>query len=1022
MINIQKLMKKNIILSAALMLFGLTAPAQTTITFDTEDYKKISVYDSWEESPFRAENPIIDWEAGVVANPDTTPDEVLGYAPNATGNVLSLRRSRYGSNTFGVRIDLKEPVRMTKQLQYIHVMTCLKNKPASSRMMVIGLGKRLEESWNWQTGEDEQFWAITTANVHPKEGWQDIVASFKGFSYSKEENADSGIDIYSLVIIPDVRSPHADATDWYAYFDEIVIDNSPVKRFTTEKYALNDDKEAAQTRNDRKLNSVGLTVDGNSYSSEARKGKLYTDNTTSSVFSAIAGDEVQPTFNYTGGWMSGYVYVDWGRDGVFHAFVNDNGTPSEGSDVASYSALMIGEKWYKSDGTTVGNGNTIGGGVPKFTVPAGTVEGFYRMRYKVDWNSIDPAGNASDGNKIIANGGNILDLMLDVHGENVTVNASQLNGDIVLAVDNSVLQNYIASYGQPLMVKIVPAPGFVQYGFTLKYGYNVNAKEQLDDNGNPNWIQVEVPYSDVAADGTYTIPAEYMRGSQVSIKGDMQQVQPYIVEVAGLSDNTLGGAVYANIETHHGDTINATQFFSVEQLTPIAIEGYDAAITLEGRVVKVAYVISAAPYTQVASLAELKNYKLYHIKAKSGEGFFAWNPTLTDEYVSLRGVTNHSYNGMTSNGSAAVIFQEEVNPYDTTVVWQIYQEDGKYYLYQPARKAYVTRSGRDYKFTTSKTALDAVYNKSDDKTFGIHAGGSYSDQSTYFACIVTNEATCPVRNWTKEDHGSVLYIMENPNVYLVNYTVEVAGHVGGGLSFEGNDYAHGATLTSTSLLTSNDIVAKNIFLHTAQVSVDSERGTIRVAYSGPSINTGKYYTLECRSVAAHNTERFIGDNGAVINGRSTQGTYFAFEPGPTVGTYYIKSVVSGKYINSDGANISASTTKSTAWTLGVPTHTPEVVTFGISGDKYLNNNGSRCTDGTCVNLQPNTHPGGPGSGNACSLWALREYTPEDGEGTGVSSLTSTNQPATVIYDLMGRRVQNPVKGIYIVNGTKVLLK
>ena len=188
-------MKKNIILSAALMFFGLTAQAQTKITFDSQDYKAISVYDSWEESPFRAEDPVIDFEAAVVDNPDKEIDEVLGTAPNATDKVVKLRRSRYGSNTFGVRIDLKEPVRVTKQLQYIHIMAYLGEKPAASRMMVIGLGKRLEDSWNWQTGEDEQFWATTNTAVKPKEGWQDIVVSFKGFSYSKDENANSGIDL-----------------------------------------------------------------------------------------------------------------------------------------------------------------------------------------------------------------------------------------------------------------------------------------------------------------------------------------------------------------------------------------------------------------------------------------------------------------------------------------------------------------------------------------------------------------------------------------------------------------------------------------------------------------------------------------------------------------------------------------------------------------------------------------------------------------------------------------------------------
>ena len=46
--------KTSILLSAALMFFGLTAKAQTTITFDTEDYKAIGVYDKWEEMHYEA--------------------------------------------------------------------------------------------------------------------------------------------------------------------------------------------------------------------------------------------------------------------------------------------------------------------------------------------------------------------------------------------------------------------------------------------------------------------------------------------------------------------------------------------------------------------------------------------------------------------------------------------------------------------------------------------------------------------------------------------------------------------------------------------------------------------------------------------------------------------------------------------------------------------------------------------------------------------------------------------------------
>ena len=753
-------MKKiNILLSAALMFFGLTAKAQTTITFDTEDYKEIGVYDMWEQSPFRT--GVLEGNAAVANNPSTEVDAILGEAPNTTDKVVAFQRSRHASNTYGVRIDLKEPIRVTKQLQYIHIMTYLKDKPADSRMMVIGLGKRLEESWNWQTGKEEQFWAVTAANVKPKAGWQDVVVEFKGFSYAEEEKVDSGINIHSLVIVPDVRSPHADEGDWVAYFDQIVVDGNPAKRFTTQEYALSVDEEATIARNDRYLNEVGLTVNGKTYKSESRGNKkFYTNNTIKSVFSATAGAQVQPTFNYAGNAMHGYVYVDWGNDGLFKDAVNANGTPAEGSDVVSYSAADVNGTWVKSDGTASSQNNHVSQGVPSFTIPANTPTGFYRMRYKVDWNSLNPAGNPGPNNKILDNGGCIVDLMLDVHGDQVTVNASQLNGDIVLASDGRALQNHKTAYEQPLTVKIIPEKGFVQYGFTLKYGHNVNGKTQLDEHGNPNWIQVHVPYSEINADSTYTIPAEYLRGSQVSIAGDMQQEWVYTVKIVG-AETTVG---YGKTTYKNGDKMRVSQFFSAEQLTVQEVEGFTAVVSIDKAksIIKVAYK-KVEELRQIASLSELSNDKFYHIKAKSGEGYWAWNTLITDKYISLRGMTTTTPNGLPSNEAVAKVYQEEVNPFDETVVWQFLLEDGKYYLYQPAKKEYVTRVDRDYVFTTGKVALDAVRDNGDG-TFGIHAGGNYSDGSKNFACIVTNEASIAVRNWTWDDHGAVLYIVENPNI------------------------------------------------------------------------------------------------------------------------------------------------------------------------------------------------------------------------------------------------------------------
>ena len=754
-------MIKKFLYSAALLAFSLSATAQTVISFDTDDYKKIGVYDQWSESPFRLGT--LQGNAGIADNPNTAIDDVIGAAPNSTKKVVALQRSRFGGNVFGVRIDLKEPIRMTKNLQYIHVMAYLKDKPADSRMMVMGLGKRVENSWSWQNGEDEQFWAWTNSPVKAKDGWQDIVVSFKGFSYSKEENPNSGIDIYSLVIVPDLRSPHADASDWVAYFDEIVIDNNPEKRFSTDKYAVEFNPEAVPTRSDRSLNSVSLTANGSTFTATGNKKLVYNNLVCNNVFSAKAGSSVQPQFNYNGSWMSAYVFTDWGNDGVFTYTVQSNGKPAAGSDVVSYNAAQLeeGGNWYKSDGSTVADGNTIGKGVPAFTVPATTKPGFYRMRYKVDWNSLNPAGSAT----ILDDGGGIYDVMLDVHGDKVSVSASQLNGDIVLASDNSALQNYAVDYNKALKVKLIPEKGFVQNGFQLKYGYNVNATEQLDDNGNPNWILVEVPASAIAADNTYTIPAEYIRGGFVSISGDMQQSRQFTVEVVGAPEGQ-GGVIYGGKTYGDGATIDASQYFAESDVTVVSLEGYNHTISFDNTtgVLTVTY-NKVLAYRNISDLSELRNDMAYHIKAKSGEGYLAWNADISNTYVSLRGATNNSFQGWPTNSAVAAIYQQEVTPFDTTVVWQILKEGDSYYLYQPAFQHYVTRTDRDYVFTPNKTALDKIRDNGDG-TFSIHAGGGYSESSIYFACICTKENPQAVRNWTWDDHGSVFYFIENPNIEL----------------------------------------------------------------------------------------------------------------------------------------------------------------------------------------------------------------------------------------------------------------
>ena len=58
-------------------------------------------------------------------------------------------------------------------------------------------------------------------------------------------------------------------------------------------------------------------------------------------------------------------------------------------------------------------------------------------------------------------------------------------------------------------------------------------------------------------------------------------------------------------------------------------------------------------------------------------------------------------------------------------------------------------------------------------------------------------------------------------------------------------------------------------------------------------------------------------------------------------------------------------------------------------------------------------------GSWTSAMAIEEYVP--GDDTGIDQVTGETV-VEGIYDLSGRRVENPVKGIYVINGKKVLVK
>lgn len=287
---------------------------------------------------------------------------------------------------------------------------------------------------------------------------------------------------------------------------ELVNKNAPV---VVEDYPIVFDKNQGYTHSSRRLNSVSL---GGQTLHLPTPLKVYSkiDNPT---FQAKAGETVTPSFGFAGTWMNGFVYIDRGQDGAFEAKLNADGSIPSGSDIISFSyaepALGSGTG-YNSKGERVTNTNVLN--PPAFTIPADMAPGFYRMRYKVDWASIDPAGRAEDGNGILQNGGAICDVVLNVHNDNGTLEVVAENGAL-LAADGSALPATVA-FGKELELKAVPADGYILDYVKVLHGHNFNGNDIL--HGVKQYSEEFYPGYNVK-DGVLVLPAEYVDGDVMLI-------------------------------------------------------------------------------------------------------------------------------------------------------------------------------------------------------------------------------------------------------------------------------------------------------------------------------------------------------------------------------------------------------------------------------------------------------------------------------------------------------------------------
>ena len=503
-------MKKNILATCGLLFCTSLLHAQTTeevrIDFENQNYKALGVYDTWLKSPFRSQNKqaaALEGNVQVVSNIDKNYDEILKATPNASNNVLGFQRSRFGSNTFGARIDLKQPFALTKETKYVHVMI---HKPKAGRTMLIGLGKRTDRAG--QSTDTEQFWELSTREVEPNK-WVDAVFPVKGAG---------GIEIHSLVVVVDCEDTNGLKDDFLAYIDNIVVNNEAFTTTNREDYPMNYNKDAKCSRTDRGLKGISLGDQTfNVYGDITTSTPAYT-YLSKQAFLAKPGETLNPAVQYKGIWMHSYVYLDLNNNGRFEPKVEGGQiVPNAGNELLAYSFLGGEDEnsGFNSAGTEIsGNGrNTLV--MPEFTLPSDLQHGFYRMRYKVDWNSADAGGSIENNNHILNNGGGAIDVRLNVHGDNVKIYQGALNGKVV-AEDGTELNGISIPFGKPYTIKMKPEHGFNFSGLKVRHGYNLTGDSI--SHGTYQYVDELIPRERFNADGTFTLPAEMIDGD-VSLEG-----------------------------------------------------------------------------------------------------------------------------------------------------------------------------------------------------------------------------------------------------------------------------------------------------------------------------------------------------------------------------------------------------------------------------------------------------------------------------------------------------------------------
>ncbi|MDE6306815.1 MAG: hypothetical protein K2L90_09540, partial [Muribaculaceae bacterium] len=219
----------------------------------------------------------------------------------------------------------------------------------------------------------------------------------------------------------------------------------------------------------------------------------------------------------------------------------ENSVIPEGSDVMAFSNYA----GFNSAGVATNNGN-VGVYPPGFRIPEDLAPGLYRMRYKIDWNSIDPGGNDENGpihkQLITTNAGAIADILIYLHEKAGHVGVVSDHGSVCNS-DGVALEEAVITPGEDLRLQILPDDGYRVKSVSVTSGYDLPSQDVVFASAALGRNSTDIP-AYLVINNTVTIPAEYTYGdvtvSVEYVEGGSSAEGDYACSITGTKRQTEG--------------------------------------------------------------------------------------------------------------------------------------------------------------------------------------------------------------------------------------------------------------------------------------------------------------------------------------------------------------------------------------------------------------------------------------------------------------------------------------------------